>query len=149
MRRAFPFHVLLLVLFASLARAEDPTAEIVAGERAWAEAAVTKDLTPLEALLHPSFRLVVLYFPDDAGLDRRRYLAAQVHERSWAFRAMDPERIEVTVDGAVAVAKVTMTVGWPEGVDRPTRYLFTDIWANDGAGWRVVTRLSQLAPDPG
>ena len=139
---------LIFIVTAPAARAADPSGEVAVRERAWAAAAVSKELETLAALLHPDFRLVLLYRPGP-GIDRTMYLAMQAHDPFWAFRAMTPTAIDVETHGAIAIARVDMSVGWPDGVSMPSKFVFTDIWVRMDGHWLVVTRLSQLGEDAG
>lgn len=141
-----------LLLMAALACAgpaiaEDAAAAIEARERAWAAALVSKDLGQLASLLHPEFRLVTLYAPENFPAPRKEYLALQTSDPHWAFRAMTPVAVEVERHGEIAVATVEMEVTWPAGVTNPTDYRFTDVWVLQEGDWRVIDRLSELRSD--
>ena len=136
---------LTLALAAAQAAGQESPADTVAGlERDWAEAAVSKDLARLDALLHPDFRLVSRYAPHLGAISKAEYLIRQEEAPEWAFEAMTPIAIRVELEGGVAVATVLMQVGWPEGVDMPADFRFTDVWVPEGGGWRCVVRYSDI-----
>jgi hypothetical protein len=122
---------------------DDAVAVITVQERAWATAAVSKDLTAIDRLLHEHFRLVPLYEPDLGPTDRTDYLKLQESDPMWALRAMTPLAIDVDLRGDIPISTVDMEVGWPEGVPAPTDYRFTDIWVLHNGAWRVISRLSE------
>jgi ketosteroid isomerase-like protein len=132
---------------AAPAVAEDAATVVEARERAWAAALVSKDLGQLASLLHPEFRLVTLYAPENSPVHRAEYLALQKGDPHWAFRGMTPIAVEVELRGEIAVATVEMDVTWPAGVPNPTDYRFTDVWALQGGEWRVIDRLSERRSD--
>jgi hypothetical protein len=98
----------------------------------------------LDALLHPDFRLVSRYAPHLGPVSKAEYLIRQEEAPEWAFEAMIPIAIRVELEGGVAVATVLMQVGWPEGVDMPADFRFTDVWVPEGGGWRCVVRYSDV-----
>jgi hypothetical protein len=95
-------------------------------------------------LLRPDFRLVSRYAPDLGAVSKAEYLIRHEEAPEWAFEAMTPIAIRVELDGGVAVATVLMQVGWPEGVDMPADFRFTDVWLPEGGAWRCVVRYSDI-----
>lgn len=113
-------------------------------ERIWAEALVTKDLQQLSGVLDPKFRLVAV--GNASSLDHEAYLQQQ-SDIDRTYGAMTPTSIDVSVNGNIAVAVVSMTVDWPESFQHRHRYWqFTDIWMRERGEWRALSRVSQPLP---
>ena len=120
---------------------EAPARLVERAERIWAEALVSKDLQQLAGVLDQRFRLITLGVP--GSTDYEGYLRQQ-GDPDRAYRAMTPTHVSVSVSGDIAVAVVTMRVGWPDGFERPHRnWQFTDTWIRADGEWRVVARVSQ------
>jgi hypothetical protein len=142
-RRRFLLFALALAATPATALAQAADAAIAALERDWAAALVDKDLARLDALLHPSFRLVTVGPSGATITSRPEYLIRQEEAPEWAFTGMTPIAIDVDIRADVAVAGVFMRVGWPADVLAPPDWQFTDVWVATPDGWQVIGRYSQ------
>jgi ketosteroid isomerase-like protein len=145
-------HLLGLAAFTVMGSAHagdmtEPAKAITAQEEAWAAALLADDLATVDALMHRDFRLVRTY-GDAPPITKDMYLGME------GMSASSAEVTSVRIAehaGPVVVARVTWSLDWQqEGVGKlPPHFDMIDTWvkADDGS-WKILSRISQIAPGP-
>jgi hypothetical protein len=123
----------------------DKNCQLIEGlENEWRDALCSKDMSRLEALVHPNFVLI----------GTRSTGPFMMHRDEWldAIQRRDVETIVVDVQDATAVDNVmvgTVQAKWRVkylGRVIEDCVLLTDVWVQDDGKWRALRRHSTPAP---
>lgn len=120
--------------------------DLVALEQEWARVMSAHDKSSLDQLMHPEFRLVVLYAEDRPVTPRDIWLANV--DRLY-FNAIKMDQPVVTINDDTATVTMTMHLDWgiKDGPEWDPSYHLTDTWVRTASGWQVLQRVSDLAED--
>lgn len=113
---------------------------MVACERAWAEAFVTGDYDPLQALLAPEFKLVGVRSTGASDIPRAQWFAMLPSMRFLRFE-QEVTAVDLFGDTALATVEGYWRVDWGERVIDENFFL-TDVWVRPAGRWQVVRRHS-------
>jgi ketosteroid isomerase-like protein len=120
---------------------QDPTAEIVAQEKAWSEAVIHHDTARVASILSDDF----------VGIDGRGFItdkAAELREAASpppGSTVPEPVKedlsdIKVRIYGDTAVFTAINTASFSaKGKESQIQYRRTTVWVRDGKGWRCVS----------
>ena len=103
-----------------------------------------KDMDALDRLMHPEFRLVVLYSEDRPVTPREIWLA---NVGRLYFNEIEIDQPVVTINNDTATVTMTMHLDWGiiDGPEWDPSFHLTDTWVRTPTGWQVIQRVSDLA----
>jgi hypothetical protein len=120
--------------------------EIIAQEKAWAEALVANDMNTVATIMHRDFRLIRAY-RDAPPISKEMYLGMK------GMSALSAEVTSLNISeemDSIVVARITMTLDWEqEGVGKlPPHFDMIDIWKQNDVGmWQILSRISQTVEE--
>jgi len=121
--------------------------EILAQEKAWADALVANDMNTVASIMHRDFRLIRAY-GDAPPISKEMYIGME----GISAISADVTSLNISEEmDSIVVVRITMTLDWEqEGVGKlPPHFDMIDIWQKSDDGvWQILSRISQIAEKP-
>ena len=115
---------------------------VLAAEDRWLQAILARDANAAEAILHPSFRLIIGIEGHPLRIMPRAQWLAVLPDYRITDCSVTDRQVSVYGDIAVVILLWSQTATVPGDRDISGHFLITDIWHNSPQGWRVIERHS-------
>lgn len=133
--------LLLTLIAASVAAAQDDKAAVEAAERKFNECVVKKDKACITAMTTPEFAMHVATEGRPLAPATRDLYLRMVENQALTFQSVD--EVKVSVAGGVALASLRMRLiseGGGGGRGLTGSFLMSDVWVKSGGDWKLAAR---------
>lgn len=125
----------------------DDAAALLAAEHSWTAAIAAHDLSALERIIAPEYRLIVGVSGKPLQVMSRERWLGSIH--LYQFESVAFEDVQTTAAGEIGI----VTLLWTQkasvnGIDRSATFFITDLWRREQGVWRVFERHSSRPEAP-